>query len=47
MQNVNSMTNKSFKKTLHDKWKRFWSEYQTKNKRRNCVDWRHKFSKNV
>jgi hypothetical protein len=31
------MTNKNFKKTLHDQWKRFWSEYQTKNKRRNCV----------
>jgi hypothetical protein len=37
MQNDNSMTNKSLKKTLHDKWKRFWSEYQTKNERRNCV----------
>ncbi len=37
MQNDNSMTNKSLKKTLHDKWERFWSEYQTKNKRRNCV----------
>jgi hypothetical protein len=37
MQNDNSMTKKSLKKTLHDKWKRFWNEYQTKNKRRNCV----------
>ncbi len=37
MQNDNSMTNKSLKKTLHDKWKRFWSEYQTKNKRKDCV----------
>ncbi len=37
MQNDNSMTNKSLKKTLYDRWKRFWSEYQTKNKRRNCV----------
>jgi hypothetical protein len=36
-QDDNSMTNKSLKKTLHDKWKRFWSEYQTKNKRKNCV----------
>jgi ribosome-associated translation inhibitor RaiA len=27
MQNDNSMTNKSFKKTLHDRWKRFWNEY--------------------
>jgi hypothetical protein len=27
MQNDNSMTNKNFKKTLHDKWKRFWDEY--------------------
>jgi hypothetical protein len=36
-QNDNSMTNKSFKKTLHDKWKRFWSEYQTTNKRKDCV----------
>ncbi len=26
-QNDNSMTNKNLKKTLHDKWKRFWSEY--------------------
>jgi hypothetical protein len=31
------MTNKSLKKTLHDRWKRFWSEYQTKNRRKNCV----------
>jgi hypothetical protein len=31
------MTNKSLKKTLHDRWKRFWSEYQTKNRRRDCV----------
>ncbi len=37
MQNDDSMTNKSFKKTLHDKWKRFWDEYQTKNRRRNYV----------
>jgi hypothetical protein len=37
MQNDNSMTNKSLKKTLHDRWERFWSEYQTKNKRRDCV----------
>ncbi len=37
MQNDNSMTNKSFKKQLHDKWERFWDEYQTKNRRRNCV----------
>jgi predicted RNA binding protein with dsRBD fold (UPF0201 family) len=37
MQNDNSMTNKSFKKILHDKWKRFWDEYQTKNRRRDCV----------
>ncbi len=37
MQNDNSMTNKNFKKTLHDRWERFWSEYQTKNKRRDCV----------
>jgi hypothetical protein len=37
MQNDNSMTNKSFKKTLHDRWERFWSEYQTKNRRRDCV----------
>jgi hypothetical protein len=37
MQNDNSMTNKSLKKTLHDRWKRFWSEYQTKNKRKDCV----------
>ncbi len=36
-QDDNSMTNKSFKKTLHDRWKRFWSEYQTKNRRRDCV----------
>jgi hypothetical protein len=35
--NDNSITNKSLKKTLHDKWKRFWNEYQTTNKRRNCV----------
>jgi hypothetical protein len=26
-QNDNSMTNKNLKKTLHDKWKRFWNEY--------------------
>jgi hypothetical protein len=31
------MTNKSLKKTLHDRWKRFWNEYQTKNKRKDCV----------
>jgi hypothetical protein len=31
------MTNKSLKKTLHDKWKRSWSEYQTKNRRKDCV----------
>jgi hypothetical protein len=31
------MTNKSLKKTLHDRWKRFWSEYQTKNRRKDCV----------
>jgi hypothetical protein len=31
------MTNKSLKKTLQDKWKWFWNEYQTKNKRKNCV----------
>jgi hypothetical protein len=31
------MTNKNFKKTLHDKWKRFWNEYQTTNKCKNCV----------
>jgi hypothetical protein len=37
MQNDNSMTNKSFKKTLHDRWKRSWNKYQTKNKRKNCV----------
>jgi hypothetical protein len=36
-QNDNSMTNKSLKKTLHDRWKRSWSEYRTTNKRRNCV----------
>jgi Xaa-Pro aminopeptidase len=23
----NSMTNKNLKKTLHEKWKRFWNEY--------------------
>jgi ribosome-associated translation inhibitor RaiA len=37
MQNDNSMTNKSLKKTLHDRWKRFWDEYQTKNRRRDCI----------
>jgi hypothetical protein len=37
MQNDNSMTNKSLKKTLHDRWERFWNEYQTKNRRRDCV----------
>jgi hypothetical protein len=37
MQNDNSMTNKNFKKTLHDRWKRSWDEYQTKNRRRDCV----------
>jgi predicted RNA binding protein with dsRBD fold (UPF0201 family) len=37
MQNDNSMTNKSLKKTLHDRWERFWSKYQTKNRRRVCV----------
>jgi ribosome-associated translation inhibitor RaiA len=26
-QNDNSMTNKSLKKTLHDRWEQFWSEY--------------------
>jgi hypothetical protein len=31
------MTNKNLKKILHDRWRRSWSEYQTKNKRRNCV----------
>jgi hypothetical protein len=31
------MTNKNLKKTLHDRWKRFWSEYQTKNRRKDCV----------
>jgi hypothetical protein len=36
-QNDNSMTNKSFKKTLHDRWKRSWSEYQTKNRHKNYV----------
>ncbi len=32
-----SMTNKNFKKLLHVKWERLWSEYQTTNKRENCV----------
>ncbi len=27
MQNDNLMTNKNFKKTLHDEWKWFWNEY--------------------
>jgi hypothetical protein len=36
-QNDNSMTNKNLKKTLHDKWKRSWNEYQTKNRRKDCV----------
>jgi hypothetical protein len=36
-QDDNSMTNKNLKKTLHDRWERSWSEYQTKNKRRDCV----------
>jgi hypothetical protein len=35
-QNDNSMTNKSLKKTLHDR-EQSWDEYQTKNRRRDCV----------